>query len=51
MWSVFKVTSPLPEDRAKVAAEVETLFADAPGEASWCAGVYDVAGFGPMRTS
>lgn len=28
MWSVFKVTSPLSEDRAKTAAEVESLFAD-----------------------
>ena len=27
MWSVFKVSSPLPEDRAKVSAEVESLFA------------------------
>ena len=27
MWSVFKVTGPLPEDRAKLAAEVEALFA------------------------
>ena len=27
MWSVFKVTSALPQDRAQVAAEVEALFA------------------------
>ncbi|HET7660456.1 MAG TPA: hydrogen peroxide-dependent heme synthase [Oryzihumus sp.] len=44
MWSVFKVTSPLPEDRAKLAAEVEALFAEVAGEGVVVRGVYDVAG-------
>jgi len=44
MWSVFKVTSPLPQDREKVAAEVETLFADLAGQGVVVRGVYDVAG-------
>ena len=44
MWSVFKVTSPLPEDRAKVAAEVEALFADLAEQGVVVRGVYDVAG-------
>jgi chlorite dismutase len=44
MWSVFKVTSPLPQDREKVAAEVETLFADLAGQDVVVRGVYDVAG-------
>jgi len=44
MWSVFKVTSPLPEDRAKVAAEVEALFADVTEQGVVVRGVYDVAG-------
>ena len=44
MWSVFKVTSPVSEDRAKVAAEVETLFADMSEEGVVVRGVYDVAG-------
>ena len=47
MWSVFKVTSPvspLPEDRAKVAAEVEALFADVAEQGVVVRGVYDVAG-------
>src|SRR5665647_1785397 len=44
MWSVFKVTSPLPEDRAKVAAEVEALFADVTDQGVVVRGVYDVAG-------
>jgi len=44
MWSVFKVTSPLPEDRAKLAAEVEALFADVASDGVVVRGVYDVAG-------
>ena len=44
MWSVFKVTSPLPEDRAKLAAEVEALFAEVAEEGVVVRGVYDVAG-------
>ena len=44
MWSVFKVSSPLPEDRAKVAAEVEALFAQVEQEGVVVRGVYDVAG-------
>ena len=44
MWSVFKVTSPVSEDRARVAAEVETLFADMSEEGVVVRGVYDVAG-------
>jgi hydrogen peroxide-dependent heme synthase len=44
MWSVFKVSSPLPEDRAKVAAEVEALFAEVGPEGVVVRGVYDVAG-------
>jgi len=44
MWSVFKVSSPLPEDRAKVSAEVEALFAELDQEGVVVRGVYDVAG-------
>jgi len=44
MWSVFKVTSVLPEDRAKLASEVEALFADLAAEDVLVRGVYDVAG-------
>jgi hydrogen peroxide-dependent heme synthase len=44
MWSVFKVSSPLPEDRAKVSAEVEALFAQVEQEGVVVRGVYDVAG-------
>ena len=44
MWSVFKVTSPLPKDRAKVASEVEALFADVAEQGGVVRGVYDVAG-------
>jgi hydrogen peroxide-dependent heme synthase len=44
MWSVFKVSSPLPEDRAKVSAEVEALFAEVAQEGVVVRGVYDVAG-------
>src|SRR5450756_2758526 len=44
MWSVFKVASPLPVDRAKVAAEVEALFAEVAEQGVVVRGVYDVAG-------
>jgi peroxiredoxin len=44
MWSVFKVASPLPEDRTKVATEVEALFADLAEQGVVVRGVYDVAG-------
>src|ERR1035437_170310 len=44
MWSVFKVTSALPQDRAQVAAEVEALFADGAEKGVVVRGVYDVAG-------
>lgn len=44
MWSVFRVTGPLPEDRAKVAAEVEALFAEVAEQGVVVRGVYDVAG-------
>jgi chlorite dismutase len=47
MWSVFKVTGPLsslPEDRAKVTAEVEELFAGLAEQGVVVRGVYDVAG-------
>jgi len=44
MWSVFKVTSSLPEDRATIAAEVETLFGDLDRDGVVVRGVYDVAG-------
>ena len=44
MWSVFKVSSPLPEDRAKVTAEVEALFAELDQVGVVVRGVYDVAG-------
>ena len=44
MWSVFKVDGTLPEDRAKLVGEVETLFADLAAEDVVIRGVYDVAG-------
>jgi len=44
MWSVFRVSSPLPEDRTKLVAEVETLFADVAAAGVVTRGVYDVAG-------
>ena len=44
MWSVFKVTSPLPQDRSQVAAEVEALFGDLAAQGVVVRGVYDVAG-------
>ncbi|MGZ4743282.1 MAG: hydrogen peroxide-dependent heme synthase [Oryzihumus sp.] len=44
MWSVYKVSAPLPEDRAKLAAEVEALFAEVAAQGVVVRGVYDVAG-------
>ncbi|HEX8970499.1 hydrogen peroxide-dependent heme synthase [Oryzihumus sp.] len=44
MWSVFKVSAPLPEDRAKLAAEVEALFTEVAEQGVVVRGVYDVAG-------
>jgi len=44
MWSVFKVTSPLPQDREKVAAEIKTLFEELAEQGVVVRGVYDVAG-------
>jgi peroxiredoxin len=44
MWSVFRVRSPLPDDRAGVAAEVEDLFAQLGAKDVVVRGVYDVAG-------
>jgi hydrogen peroxide-dependent heme synthase len=44
MWSVFKVSSPLPRDRSKVTAEVEALFADLAGQGVVVRGIYDVGG-------
>ena len=44
MWSVFKVSSALPQDRDTLAAEVETLFADVADNGVVVRGVYDVAG-------
>ena len=44
MWSVFKGSAPLPQDRAEVAAEVEALFADVAEQGVVVRGVYDVAG-------
>jgi chlorite dismutase len=44
MWSVFKVTSALPQDREKIAAEVKTLFEDLAEQGVVVRGVYDVAG-------
>lgn len=44
MWSVFKVTTAMPQDREKVIAEVEALFIDLSGQGVVVRGVYDVAG-------
>jgi peroxiredoxin len=44
MWSVFKVTNPMPHYRPKIAAEVETLFAEIAERDVIVRGVYDVAG-------
>ena len=44
MWSVFRVHSPLTEDRSGVAAEVEDLFEQLGAKDVVVRGVYDVAG-------
>lgn len=44
MWSVFRVTDRLPEDRAAHAAEVEELFERLAGKDVVVRGIYDVAG-------
>jgi chlorite dismutase len=44
MWSVFRVRSPLPEDRAAAAAEVDQLFDQLAAKDVVVRGVYDVAG-------
>ena len=44
MWSVFRVHSPLTEDRSGVAAEVEDLFDQLAAKDVVVRGVYDVSG-------
>jgi chlorite dismutase len=44
MWSVFRVSGPLPDDRAGVAAEVEELFEQLGAKDVVVRGTYDVAG-------
>lgn len=44
MWSVFRVTSPLPSLRDGVVAEVEALFAELSGKDVVVRGTYDVSG-------
>ena len=44
MWSVFKVRSPLPDDRAALVAEVEELFEQLAAKDVVVRGTYDVAG-------
>ncbi len=44
MWSVFRAREPLPDDRADLAAEVETLFEQLQAKDVVVRGVYDVAG-------
>ena len=44
MWSVFRVRSPLTDDRSGVAAEVEGLFEQLGAKDVVVRGVYDVAG-------
>jgi peroxiredoxin len=44
MWSVFSTVTPLGDDRAKVAAELEAFLADISGEGVVVRGIYDVAG-------
>ncbi|MGH8893274.1 MAG: hydrogen peroxide-dependent heme synthase [Actinomycetes bacterium] len=44
MWSVFRVRSPLPEDRAPASAELEELFDQLAAKDVVVRGVYDVAG-------
>ena len=44
MWSVFRVSGPVPDDRAAVAAEVEELFEQLVAKDVVVRGTYDVAG-------
>jgi chlorite dismutase len=44
MWSVFRLRSPLPQDRAAAVAEVEELFEQLAAKDVVVRGVYDVAG-------
>lgn len=44
MWSVFRVGSPLPEDRTALTAEVEDLFDQLAAKGVTVRGTYDVAG-------
>jgi hydrogen peroxide-dependent heme synthase len=44
VWSVFRVTRPLPEDRGAAAAEVEALFEQLAAKDVTTRGTYDVAG-------
>ncbi|KJK59066.1 hydrogen peroxide-dependent heme synthase [Saccharothrix sp. ST-888] len=44
MWSVFKLKSELPEDRAALAAEVEELFEQLAAKDVTVRGTYDVSG-------
>ncbi|WP_395294012.1 hydrogen peroxide-dependent heme synthase [Kitasatospora hibisci] len=44
MWSVFKLTGTLPEDRSAVAAEVDELFAQLAAKDVTVRGTYDVSG-------
>src|SRR5699024_11168206 len=43
-WSVFRASSPLPEDRAGLAGEVEDLFAELSAEDLVVRGCYDISG-------
>jgi chlorite dismutase len=44
MWSVFRASSPLPEDRAALASEVEELIDQLAAKDVTVRGVYDVSG-------
>ncbi|RJK92988.1 hypothetical protein D5H78_17525 [Vallicoccus soli] len=44
MWSVFRATGPLPEDRAALAGEVEELFGQLAAKGVVVRGTYDVSG-------
>jgi len=44
MWSVFRLRSPLPDDRTAVATEVDELFEQLAAKDVVVRGVYDVAG-------
>ena len=44
MWSVFRATTPLPEDREDITTEVDALFAQLADKDVVIRGTYDVAG-------